>query len=160
VSDFTVSNGVIHHTPDPKKSFAELARITRPGGYLYVCVYAKGYYWAAFNTIGPLFRLFRKMHLDWILKALILPPFYLFYSLAVMIKGRTLKLLPVKKVWSMFSDLFLTPQATFHFPREIRKWGEEVGLVPVDYGMRNFTMVFDYLFLKSTVPSTPNAKKR
>ncbi len=39
VSDFTVSNGVIHHTRDPFKAFQELARITKPGGYIFVNVY-------------------------------------------------------------------------------------------------------------------------
>lgn len=39
VADFTVCNGVIHHTFDPYRAFAELVRITKPGGYIYLNVY-------------------------------------------------------------------------------------------------------------------------
>jgi SAM-dependent methyltransferase len=38
-ADFTFSQGVIHHTPDPPKAFAELVRITKAGAALYVNVY-------------------------------------------------------------------------------------------------------------------------
>src|SRR4051812_19221432 len=34
--DVVVSNGVLHHTPDPRASFAALARLVRPGGILVV----------------------------------------------------------------------------------------------------------------------------
>lgn len=40
--DYVVSSGVIHHTPDPKKSFGELIRVLRPGGKLFLSVYGKG----------------------------------------------------------------------------------------------------------------------
>lgn len=40
--DFVYSQGVIHHTPDSKKAFSELARVTKPGGMLYINVY---YFW-------------------------------------------------------------------------------------------------------------------
>lgn len=35
----TICNGVIHHTTDPARAFAELVRITRPGGTIYLAVY-------------------------------------------------------------------------------------------------------------------------
>jgi SAM-dependent methyltransferase len=37
--DLVFCDGVIHHTPDPAAAFAELARVVRPGGALYVWVY-------------------------------------------------------------------------------------------------------------------------
>jgi SAM-dependent methyltransferase len=38
--DFVCSIGVIHHTPDPEKAFRQLATLVRPGGRLFVWLYA------------------------------------------------------------------------------------------------------------------------
>lgn len=37
--DVVYSSGVLHHTPDPRASFARLARLARPGGTIVVGVY-------------------------------------------------------------------------------------------------------------------------
>jgi SAM-dependent methyltransferase len=37
--DIVYSSGVIHHTPDPRASFARLARLARPGGTIVLGVY-------------------------------------------------------------------------------------------------------------------------
>jgi len=37
--DVVFSSGVLHHTPDPRASFARLARLARPGGVIMVGVY-------------------------------------------------------------------------------------------------------------------------
>lgn len=37
--DVVISNGVIHHTANPRAAFAELARVVRPGGYVIVGLY-------------------------------------------------------------------------------------------------------------------------
>jgi SAM-dependent methyltransferase len=37
--DVVFSSGVIHHTPDPRASFASLARLARPGGVIVLGVY-------------------------------------------------------------------------------------------------------------------------
>jgi SAM-dependent methyltransferase len=37
--DFMVSNGVLHHTTDPKKGLHELSRVLRPGGKLFIMLY-------------------------------------------------------------------------------------------------------------------------
>jgi len=37
--DVVYSSGVLHHTPDPRASFARLARLVRPGGTIMVGVY-------------------------------------------------------------------------------------------------------------------------
>lgn len=39
--DLVFSDGVIHHTPDARAAFLELARLVRPGGALYVWVYPR-----------------------------------------------------------------------------------------------------------------------
>jgi 2-polyprenyl-3-methyl-5-hydroxy-6-metoxy-1,4-benzoquinol methylase len=37
--DVVICNGVLHHTPDPRGSFAALSRLVRPGGIMVVGVY-------------------------------------------------------------------------------------------------------------------------
>ena len=39
--DLAFCDGVIHHTPDPAGAYAELARVVRPGGAVYVWVYPR-----------------------------------------------------------------------------------------------------------------------
>ena len=39
--DLAFCDGVIHHTPDPRGAFRELARVVRPGGAVYVWVYPR-----------------------------------------------------------------------------------------------------------------------
>jgi SAM-dependent methyltransferase len=39
--DLVFSDGVIHHTPDPRRAYLELARLVKPGGALYVWVYPR-----------------------------------------------------------------------------------------------------------------------
>lgn len=43
--DFVSCNGVIHHTTDPEKSLAELARITKRDGVAYIMIYGSGEMW-------------------------------------------------------------------------------------------------------------------
>lgn len=43
--DFVSCNGVIHHTSDPKRSLAELARITRRSGLAFIMLYGSGELW-------------------------------------------------------------------------------------------------------------------
>ena len=40
--DFVHCCGVLHHTADPSKGLAELARVTKKGGQLYILMYGKG----------------------------------------------------------------------------------------------------------------------
>ena len=56
ISDFTICNGVIHHTSDPFKAFLELVRITKPGGYIYLNVYNKWnpYFYLVHRAMFPL----------------------------------------------------------------------------------------------------------
>jgi SAM-dependent methyltransferase len=40
--DLVMSLGVLHHTPDPRRAFASLSRVVKPGGQLSVTVYDAG----------------------------------------------------------------------------------------------------------------------
>jgi carbamoyltransferase len=37
--DFVISNGVLHHTNDPRRAFARISRLAKPGGYVLVGLY-------------------------------------------------------------------------------------------------------------------------
>ncbi|MDD5085423.1 MAG: class I SAM-dependent methyltransferase, partial [Candidatus Omnitrophica bacterium] len=59
--DVVISSGVVHHTPDAKKSVGELTRVLKPGGLLYLLIYRREslQYWE-YKTIGALLRKMRK----------------------------------------------------------------------------------------------------
>ena len=52
--DFVWCNGVIHHTLQPDRAFAEVARIVKPGGRLFVGLYSKGFQTGVFPRLGRL----------------------------------------------------------------------------------------------------------
>lgn len=39
--DLAFCDGVLHHTPDPRRGFAELCRVVKPGGAVYVWLYPR-----------------------------------------------------------------------------------------------------------------------
>ncbi len=43
--DFVCCNGVMHHTTDPKRALAEMARITKRDGEAYIMLYGSGELW-------------------------------------------------------------------------------------------------------------------
>jgi ubiquinone/menaquinone biosynthesis C-methylase UbiE len=59
--DAVVSDGVIHHTPDPHQSLRENARILKHGGDLYLGVYRrKRYYYYVYTHLGRPVRWLEK----------------------------------------------------------------------------------------------------
>ena len=43
--DLVFSHGVLHHTPNTKKSFDNLPSLVKPGGSLYIAVFQKAFFW-------------------------------------------------------------------------------------------------------------------
>ncbi|HTQ98633.1 MAG TPA: class I SAM-dependent methyltransferase [Candidatus Acidoferrum sp.] len=126
---FVVSDGVIHHTPDPYQSFTELARILRPGGLLYLGVYRrKRYYYYVYTYIGAPVRWLEQRGWG---KALIYATLLPLYYGVHLVKSRG------KRTWqgakNFFYDYIITPQATFHTREEIETWGARHGLALLDY---------------------------
>jgi len=37
--DYVISNGVLHHTNDPRRAFARISRLAKPGGFVVVGLY-------------------------------------------------------------------------------------------------------------------------
>lgn len=141
--DAVVSDGVIHHTPDPRRSFSENARLVKEGGYMYVGVYRrKRYYYYLYTYLGGPIRWLE--HRSWG-KALIYATLLPIYYLAHLIKSRG------KRTWhgakNFFYDYIITPQATFHTEEEIRGWAEEEGFALQAYE-ENVGNVHAFIFRK------------
>lgn len=127
--DLVVSDGVIHHTPDPRAAFAECARILRPGGHLYLGVYnRRRYYYYIYTYAGPPVRWLERSAAGRAALRLTLIPLY---YLAHLVKSRG------KRTWSgaenFFYDYMITPQASFHTREEVAAWADAFGLKIIKY---------------------------
>lgn len=127
--DAVISDGVIHHTPDPFWSFQENARILKPGGYFYLGVYRRhGYYYYIYNYPGELVRILERFRWGRLLiHGTLLPVYYLVH----LIKSHG------QRTWQgarhFFYDYIITPRVSFHKREEIEKWGRNAGLQSVGY---------------------------
>lgn len=54
--DITLSNGVLHHTPNPQKAFANMVNLTKPGGLVILGLY---------NPFGRALTNFRRRLFNW-----------------------------------------------------------------------------------------------
>jgi len=119
-ADNIVSNGVIHHTADPKHSFSELMRILKVGGYLYLSCYQKGsiyyYLYKFFQVANSLLNKWNKMY---VFKRFIFQMIILFYIwLPRILRDKRWEYRTDQKTWNFFADQFLNPQVLF-FTREL-----------------------------------------
>jgi SAM-dependent methyltransferase len=127
--DVVVSDGVIHHTPDPRASFAQNGRILKPGGYYYLGVYnRRRYYYYFYTFIGaPIRWLERAMIGHILLLATVVPLYWLVH----LVKSRG------QRTWhgavNFFYDYFITPRASFHTREEVCTWAREEDLDLICY---------------------------
>ena len=127
--DAVVSDGVIHHTPDPRRAFAENVRVLKPGGHLYLAVYNRhGYYYYFYTHLGvPIRWLEKKRWGRWLIRSTLLPVYYFVH----LVKSRG------RRTWRgarhFFYDYIITPRASFHSKDEIEAWGRTAGLSLLDY---------------------------
>jgi len=117
--DNTISIGVLHHTPDCRGGFAELARVTAPGGTIVVFLYN---YWNIYNLI---FQLFKPVRWTIPLERV---PVWVVRLLQPFARSHLGQSLDDEQLRRLLGDKLWTPQATFHSVREVRRWGEEEGL--------------------------------
>ncbi len=128
-ADLVISNGVIHHTPDARAAFRELARILRPGGTLVVSVYHRGsWYHPVYRLGGGLVRALRRAIGDRGLRLTVFPLFHAALLVFLPLATRRRLFLPVETSWNLFHDQLTTPRATFHDFAELAAWGREAGL--------------------------------
>jgi SAM-dependent methyltransferase len=106
--DVVYSSGVLHHTPDPRASFAALARLARPGGVVVVGLYNA---WARIphrlrRTMGRLTG-FRWVPLDPVLRGRRDEP-------------------ERREAW--LRDQYMHPEEHRHTTREVQGWFRENGV--------------------------------
>lgn len=117
--DHAISIGVLHHTPDCRHGFGELARVTAPGGMIVVFLYN---YWSIYNLIYRSFEPIRRtVPLSQI-------PRFLLRTLQPFAKWHLRQVLDEEQLRNLLGDKLWTPQATFHSVSEVRMWGIEEGL--------------------------------
>ncbi|MBU0763124.1 MAG: class I SAM-dependent methyltransferase, partial [Candidatus Altiarchaeota archaeon] len=120
---FTLSIGVIHHTPEPFRAFQELVRITKPGGLIYLSVYNKWnpYYYIVHKAAFPI----RFLYWNWSKKtASIVYPLskILYQPLALLLLG---KFLDDKSGRALFMDQVMTPRAFLFSKKDIRSYAAQ-----------------------------------
>jgi len=117
--DHTISIGVLHHTPDCRRGFSEVARVTAPGGSSVIFLYN---YWNIYNLIFQLFKPFKR------LMPLSRVPVGIVRLLQPFAKSHFGHPLDDAQLRRLLGDKLWTPQATFHSVAEVRRWGQEEGL--------------------------------
>ncbi|HWY85097.1 MAG TPA: class I SAM-dependent methyltransferase [Gemmataceae bacterium] len=127
--DIVVSDGVLHHTPDPRIAFAEIARITKIGGHVYLGLYnRRGHYYYAYSIAGVPIRWLDQTRLG---RIVIFGAMIPLYWLAHLVKSRG------RRTWrgavNFFYDYFVTPRASFHTYEEVCNWAGQEGLDLIDY---------------------------
>jgi len=150
--DCVMSSGVLHHTQSPNQSFAELARVVKPGGQLFLAIYKnKGRYWFLYTFIGPVFRLLinqggglgRMM-----VHSTALPLYWLVHKIAYWsspkIKSRG------RRSWAeskgQFYDYFLTPIVHFLPKDAILSWAKDANLFLTGYDSNGRFNVHSFVF--------------
>jgi ubiquinone/menaquinone biosynthesis C-methylase UbiE len=141
--DAVVSDGVIHHTPDPYCAFVENARVMRRGGHLYLGVYKRQrYYYYLYTYLGRPVRWLE--HRSWgrlLVNSTLLPAYYAVH----LVKSRG------RRTWlgakNFFYDYIITPRASFHTREEVEEWGRRNALELLEYAP-NVGNVHAFIFRK------------
>jgi SAM-dependent methyltransferase len=145
VADLVITDGVMHHTGDPPRAFAEDSRVVRPGGRLYVAVYRPGgRYEFLYRYPGWFVRLLLKSSVTkWIAHATFLPLYYLAHKL----KSKD------KVTWqgaqNLFYDYFASPHVAFLSRSEVEALGVANGMELLRYDENQNQNVHCFEFRKN-----------
>lgn len=126
--DIVISNGVLHHTPNTRNAFLNVARLLKPGGKLYVWLYAKppGFKDKVFFWLMDVLRHFVILFKPGGQKALVRAYAKLAYFISRKRKGRNSQ----KDFNTILIDVYdtLTPKYRhYHTPVEVAGWYNEAG---------------------------------
>jgi len=100
--DAVVCNGVLHHTPNPRRAFTEIVRTVKPGGLVVVGLYNR-FARIPFKLRSLLFRLVRRQHKDVVSRRSNDP----------------------RKVSTWIRDQYFNPHETLHTLDEVLRWFRE-----------------------------------
>ncbi|HET7875325.1 MAG TPA: methyltransferase domain-containing protein [Methylomirabilota bacterium] len=152
--DFAFSIGVLHHTPDPEKSFQQLVPLVRPGGRLFVWLYALEGNEFFVRWVDPLRAAVFSRLPSWLNRAaataMALPLWAVIRLVYVPLGPRAVALrLPYAEYFLYFSRLGLrafwgtvydklVPPVSFYLTRdEVRRWLADAGLAERSLRHRN-----------------------
>jgi SAM-dependent methyltransferase len=146
VADYTVSSGVIHHTPDSLKAFREIVRITKPGGKIFINVYNiyNPYFWVVHKMTRPLRLCY--WHISEKIVDVIFPPIYLVMA---MLSRLILKSpLDRKSAMTLFMDQVMTPRAELFSKGKLSRYGKSAGVVAKMFRYNKAFLMISVVFEK------------
>jgi SAM-dependent methyltransferase len=152
--DFAFSIGVLHHTPDPEKSFQHLVPFVRPGGRLFVWLYALEGNECFVRWLDPLRAAVFSRLPSWLNRAaatLVALPLWAVIRLVYVPLGEEgiVRRLPYAEYFLYFSRLGLrpfwgtvydklVPPISFYLTRdELHRWVTDAGLTELFLRHRN-----------------------
>ena len=106
--DVIISNGVLHHTNNPKLAFVELTKRLKKDGYIVIGLYHK---------YGRIFTKIRQLLIK-----------YFGDSLKILDKKNIDKNLSIEKRYAWFNDQYKNPKESTHTFSEILKWFDDCGI--------------------------------
>jgi SAM-dependent methyltransferase len=128
-ADVVISDGVVHHTPNPQGSFGENCRVLRPGGRLYLAVYRPGgHYELIMKTIAkPLRWALPRPVWRQLVHVFVVPLYWLARSF------KTKRASSFAGVRNLFYDYIARPIIRFVPRDEVERWAEASGVRILDY---------------------------
>lgn len=143
-ADLVISDGVLHHTGDASRSFAENSRVLRTGGQMYLAVYKPtGRYALLYRYPGWLIRWAVRRSIGKFAVHIFLLPFY--YLLHLLKSGG-------KRTWSgarnLFYDYFVSPRVDFVSRDTIERWSRDRGMRIVSFSSSSKENVHSFLLQK------------
>lgn len=129
VADLVITDGVMHHTGDPPRAFAEDSRVVKPSGRLYVAVYRPGgRYQYLYLYPGWFVRLLLKSTATkWIAHTTFLPLYYLAH------KFKSKNRVTWQGARNLFYDYFASPHVAFLSRKEVEALGTANGMELLRY---------------------------
>ncbi|HXJ17582.1 MAG TPA: methyltransferase domain-containing protein [Candidatus Polarisedimenticolia bacterium] len=153
--DALISDGVIHHTDDPRAAFLENCRILKSGGAMYLAVYKpSGRYPFLYRYPGAAIR--KGLRHRWSRPTVAVfaqaPYFFIHF---IRSKGQ--------RSWAgarnLFYDYFVTPRVAF-LPREvIEEWAMAAGVRVVLYNENRGANVHSFCLVKKPTQKTHDASR-
>jgi ubiquinone/menaquinone biosynthesis C-methylase UbiE len=142
--DAVISDGVIHHTADPSRAFAENCRVLRQGGFLYLAVYKPG---GRYELLYRYAGAFIRRSIQFIPgRLLVVNTSMVIYYLAHLLKSWG------KVTWAgarnLFYDYFVTPRVVFLSYGQIEECARKCGVEIRQYDPNPRLNVHSFLLQK------------
>jgi SAM-dependent methyltransferase len=153
-ADAVISDGVIHHTDDPRAAFVENCRVLKPGGRMYLAVYKpSGRYPFLYKYPGAVIR--SGLRHRWarpLVTVFAQAPYFLIHFIRS--KGQ--------RTWTgarnLFFDYFVTPRVSF-MPREVvEEWCTAEECRVVLYDENRGENVHSFCVVKGSRPQSPRVQ--